>query len=160
MKPANARYEILDPDRKPADQVTYRETAKPEPDLVANAEAQMNLISGAFGEWLCVDCAELQAAWKALRHTPDDSDLFLRFHGAIHTISGNAELLGNTTAGQLALPLARLIDRTPRIKSHIPMIDAAVHAISATIARPDETSPAIEEIRLGLETIVARWIDG
>lgn len=150
-------FEVVTPDRQLADNVTYRQSKPGELGPVENAERQLKLISGEFDQWLKDDFKELQTAWLALKNAPDATDLFLRFHRAVHTITGNATMLNCAVAGQLANPIARLVERTPAIDDHFPLIDSAMYAIASAIASPAQTS--LNEVHDGLETIVSRWID-
>lgn len=150
-------FEVITPDRQLADNVTYRQSKPGEPGPVEIAEQQLKLMSNEFDQWLKDDFKELRTAWQTLKHSPDAADVFLRFHRAIHNISGNAAMLDCPAASQLAKPIARLIERTPTIDDHQQLIDSAMHAIANAIASPVHTS--LDEVHEGLETIVSRWID-
>lgn len=152
------KYELITPDRQPADNVTYRETEPGEPGPVEKAEQQIKSISADFGQWLRDDFVELKAAWRELRKHPQATEVFLRFHHAIHTLSGNAAMLGCTDASQLAAPVARLIERAPTITNHIQLIDSALQAIGTAITSPTNSPLQINEVHEGIETIVNRWI--
>lgn len=162
MKPENnthpSRYEFVTSDRQLADKVTYRESEPGELGPVEKAEQQIELISSDFGQWLNDDFIELQTAWRTLKKDHHASDAFLRFHRAIHTLSGNAAMLDCATASQLAAPIARLIDRTPAIDDHIQLINSSLQAIATAISGRSDVDESINKVHEGIETIVDRWI--
>lgn len=141
------------------DRVSYRELGPGSTEPIQNAEKMLRFIEPDFANWLRADNLELHSAWVDLKSRPIDPIVFLRFHKAVHVIRGNAAMLNCAIAGQLATPVARLLERTPDIEDHISTIEPAMAAIHMIISGEIKTGdPRLEELRDILETIVNRWI--
>jgi chemotaxis protein histidine kinase CheA len=158
-EPAYGRFERIVPPRMPNEIAKYRDIKGSGVDPVENAERQLSLLSVDFQQWLDDDRRELVEAWAALSADPSDPAAFKRFHRIVHTICGNAAILECEAAGILAKPLTRLLERAPDIAGHTAMIGPAVDAIAAAVSRQTSMDdPKFEEIRVGLDKIVAKWI--
>lgn len=156
---ASGAFELIDSPKPLKDRVTYKTMGPGSIHPVENAERHVDLLKVDFQEWLEDDRLELLAAWQALKEQPVDPEAFLRLHRITHTIHGNAAMLNREIAGQLAMPLSRLLERTPDIKNHIALIESAVDAIAASISgKSSESDEKLLEILEGLNQIVNRWI--
>lgn len=157
---ASGGFELLESPNPLKDRVTYKTLGPGSIHPVQNAERHIDLLEVEYKRWLEDDKAELLEAWKALKKKPSDPDAYLRLHRITHTIHGNAAMLDHEMAGLLALPLARLLERTPDVENHIPLIDSAVDAIGASIKTNKAASDEkLQEILEGLNKIVDRWIN-
>lgn len=156
---ASGAFELIDSPNPLKERVAYKTMGPGSIHPVDNAERHVDLLKVDFQQWLEDDRLELLAAWQALKEQPVDPVAFLRLHRITHTIFGNAAMLDREIAGQLAMPLSRLLERTPDIEDHIALIDSAVDAIAASIVgKSSESDEKLQQILEGLNQIVNRWI--
>lgn len=160
LSPGARGHEIIRPPQALRHKVRYRKQEPDEPDLVESAEIELSTISGEFGEWLKRDADGLVAAWQLLDANPTDPLAFRAFNAQIHLIKGNAPLLGCKAAGDIAEPVAALLERCPRLEDFVQVIGLATRGISIAIYESlEEDDPRIAEIRDSLHTLVRRWIE-
>lgn len=127
------RSKVIKPDRMPSQKVTMIDLGPNEPHPIDRAERQLNMMKVDFPIWLEEDRKKLVAAWKTLRASPENADAFLAFTSIIHTIKGNAALMGCEIASQLAMPVAHLLEHVPDINHYRQVLDLAVEALSAAL---------------------------
>lgn len=130
---ALGRSKVIKPDRTPSQKVTMINLGPNEPHPIERAERQMNLMKVDFPLWLEEDRKKLLGAWKTLREKPEDAEAFLAFSAIVHTIKGNAAVLGCEIAGELADPVAHLLEHAPDIEHWRKVLDLAVDALSAAL---------------------------
>ncbi len=127
------KSKTIKPDRTPGQKVTMVDLGPNEPHPIERAERQLNMMKVDFPLWLEEDRKKLVAAWKALRAKPQDAEAFLGFSAIIHTIKGNAAVIGCPIASDLAMPVAHLLEHAPDIEHYRQVLDLAVDALSAAL---------------------------
>ena len=152
------RHEEIDPPRKPGDHVIYIQE-KGAINPVVKAEQQLQNLSIDFETWLHSIIAELNQSWSVLKVDSSNPAAYLRFHRAAYTIKGDAGILGCALAGEIAVPLTRLLEHTPNIAEHVATFDLFVSTICICTSAKHKKSLAFKEIRDGLEIIIDRKIE-
>lgn len=83
---------------------------RPKFDPIEEAENNLKQVSTGFKMWLEGDLAKLKLAFRNYATNPDNKELFTALSDAIHTIKGNAPILGCDAAGMLASSLTDLFE--------------------------------------------------
>jgi len=152
------RHEIIQPPRKLGDIVAYRQE-KGAVDPVEKAERQIQNLSVDFAEWLQSILGELDQSWLDLKQNTSDPAAYIRFQRAAYTIKGDASILGCSVAGELSIPLTRLLEQTPNIDDHTATFELFVSTICLCTSLEKEDFGTLKEIHDGLETITNRKIN-
>ena len=125
-------HEVITPEHKLRDRVSYRPLATGEEDPVARAERALTDLSTEFGAWMHSECERLDQARRALAQGGfNAANKEALFHAA-HDLKGEAATFGYPAVAGPADSLCRLIEYTPD-PTRIPLtlIDQHVDAVRA-----------------------------
>ena len=107
------------------------------------AEKNLKHISPGFKVWLDEDLAKLKLAFQNYSKNPESKKMFTALSHAIHTIKGNAPILGCDAAGMLASPLTDLFEGCAEYSKMRPVLTLALnsiyHAMEYNISKDDPT---------------------
>ncbi len=147
-----ADYEVITPAHTLRKAVA--QTADPDGDPVARAEAALEQLSAEFPDWMHAECERLDAARREVAARGFTKQTYDALFRAAHDIKGEAATFGYPAVGAVAHSLCRLIEHTPDM-SRIPLalVDQhvdAVRAITREYARADLAaiaSPLAQRLR-------------
>lgn len=159
LPPGARGHQLIRPPQNMRLKIRYRKREADEPDLVEAAEKELESLTEEYAGWLKQDANGLIEAWRCLDANPADPAAFRTFSAQIHLIKGNAPILGCKAAGDIAEPVAALLERCPSLEDFVQVVGLATRGITIAIyeeLEPDD--PRIAEIRESLHTLVRRWI--
>jgi len=122
-------FETIDPPKKLKDIIRYKELKKGNTHPVENANKQVEFLSIDFALWIEDDVAKLSTSWQELKKDKENASYFLEFNKAVHTIKGNAAILGFEKTGELSVPLSQLLERSHEVDKFFEAISLMVQAI-------------------------------
>ncbi len=128
-------------------------------DPIAAAERQLKQVSVGFRTWLNDDLKALREAFHAYSEDRTNEEKFQALNACIHTIKGNAPILGCEAAGLIADPLCALLEGCSEHKKTQPVLALSVSAICTALqTNPPADDPSIRETSamLGRLTSVCR----
>lgn len=106
---------------------------KPKTNPIEAAELQLKVLSSGYKIWLREDMTKLRIASKAYEKASNDTRAFENLNACVHTIKGNAPILGCESAGMIACPLTDLMEGCSEHKKARPILSLAVNAICQAI---------------------------
>lgn len=124
-------FEFVTPSSKLSDKV--KPSRNPKFDPIEAANKNLKRLSSGFKLWLKDDLLALKQAFKIYTADPDNADKFQSLNHAIHTIKGNASILGCEAAGMLASPLTDLLEGCADYTKMRPVLTLAVSSICHTL---------------------------
>ena len=129
---------------KPPTQLRQKVRPKSIPGFnpIEAAEKNIERISSGFTLWLQDDMENLTRAYQEYALDPQDTSKFQTLNAAIHTIKGNAPILGYDAVGMMASPLADLMEGCSDHEKAVPILALTLNAISRAIA---EKTPIDDE---------------
>ncbi len=111
--------------------------AKPLPpgrfDPIAAAERQTKQLSVGFTMWLQQDLKNLLSTFRTFSQDPNNEENFQLLNNQIHSIKGNAPVMGAQSAGMIACPLSTLLEGCSDHKRAKPIISLSINAICRAI---------------------------
>ncbi len=146
--------EIIEPKQNFSEKIKYIELKKGAIHPIEKAEQQVEYLSVDFEEWLDEDIKNLMTAWQEYKSHKNDPNTFSNFNKAVHQIKGNAQMLNNEYAGQLAATLSRLIERTCNLDEHIDAVELMVQAIRLCVANKKKNCKNFDEVKQGFDVII------
>lgn len=159
QKQSDSRLEIITPPRLLKDRVKIRPAKPGVTDPIKNADNSLMLLQNEFPFWLEEEAQNLQAAWQSLEDKPGSAEAFKKFHKAIHSVRGNAEMLGCIAASNLANPLAKLLERKPKIDQHLSFLKLGTSSILVAISENlPADDPRVTATTQSMMEFVDRWL--
>ncbi len=156
-KPSNSArlLEIIDVPTKLKDNIKYKTLSKNSVHPVAKAQQQLDFLSMDFATWLEEDIVKLKKAWKKLNKNRNDPKAFLLFNKTLHTIKGNAAILGFDKTGLMTVPLSKLLEKNEQVDDYFDAISLMVQAIAlSSKIKTKHEYEAQDEICIAFETII------
>lgn len=101
----------------------------PKFDPIEAAEKNLKRLSSGFKLWIQDDLSALKRAFNIYTNDPSNVDKLQSLNHAIHTIKGNASILGCEAAGLLACPLTNLLEGCSDYAKMQPVLALAVSSI-------------------------------
>lgn len=151
-------HEVIRPPQSLRHKVRYSKLPPGIPGPVERAEQELETIAEEFASWLKEDAHNLALAWARLNNDPNSAEAFRTFSAQVHLIKGNAPLLGCKAAGDIAEPVAALLERCPRLEDFETVVALATQSISVAIEEHlKEDDPRVAEICASLHGLVKRW---
>lgn len=151
-------HEVIRPPQSLRHKVRYSKLPPGIPGPVERAEIELEAIAGEFDNWLHEDAQKLVDTWSRLNADPRNAEAFRNFSAQVHLIKGNAPLLGCKAAGDIAEPVAALLERCPRLEDFERVVALATKGISIAIEEHlEEDDPRVTEICTSLHGLVQRW---
>ncbi len=120
-------YEVVTPPFKLSDKV--KPSRNPRFNPIEAADKNLGRLSSGFKLWLKDDLAALKQAFDIYTADPDNADKFHSLSHVIHTVKGNAPILGCDAAGMLASPLTNLLEGCADYSKMRPVLALAVGSI-------------------------------
>jgi chemotaxis protein histidine kinase CheA len=151
-------FETIESPSNLKNKISYRNLSKGATHPVENANKQVEFLSIEFSHWINSDIDKLKTSWAELLSNQDDPTAFLSFNKAVHTIKGNAAILGFDKAGDLASPLTKLLEKSPQVSYYSQAISLMVQAISLSISPKNKEDKTKNDICLAFETIIKSHI--
>jgi len=102
-------------------------------DPIAAAERQTKQLSVSFTLWLQHDLKNLLSAFRTFSHDPNNEENFQLLNNQIHSIKGNAPVMGALSAGMIACPLSTMLEGCSDHKQAKPIISLSINAICRAI---------------------------
>jgi len=149
--------EVIDPPNILTERITYKELGSGSTHPVENAERGVEFLSIEFSQWIEDDIIKMQTCWSKLQNKQnidDNSTAFTCFNKAVHTIKGNAAILGYNQAGELAIPLSKLLERSHDLENFTQAINLIIQAIKLSTIKNASEPETLENICLAFETII------
>ena len=147
--------EIIDIPTKLKDNIKYKTLSKSSVHPVAKAQQQLDFLSMDFAAWLEGDIIKLKKAWNKLNKNRNDPKAFLSFNKTLHTIKGNAAILGFDKTGMMTVPLSKLLERNEQVDEYFDAIGLMVQAITlSSSVKTKHDFKAQDEICIAFETII------
>lgn len=98
-------------------------------DPIEAANANLKRVKPSFNIWLREDVEKLKSAHAKYSTTPTDKQAIAAINNAIHTIKGNATILGCEAASMLASPLTDLFEGCNEYSKLQPVLTLALNSI-------------------------------
>ncbi len=102
-------------------------------DPIAAAERQTKQLSVGFTMWLQQDLKNLLSAFRVFSQDPNNEENFQLLNNQIHSIKGNAPVMGAEAAGMIACPLSTMLEGCADHKRAKPIISLSINAICRAI---------------------------
>jgi len=102
-------------------------------DPIAAAERQTKQLSVGFTMWLQQDLKNLLSAFRVFSLDPNNEENFQLLNNQIHSIKGNAPVLGAQSAGMIACPLSTMLEGCSDHRRAKPIISLSINAICRAI---------------------------
>ncbi|MCF6302774.1 MAG: Hpt domain-containing protein [Devosiaceae bacterium] len=112
---------------------------RPKFNPIEAAESHLKTLSSGFKFWLLEDMDKLRSAVKEYENAETDKAAFHNLSRCVHTIKGNAPILGCDSAGMIACPLTDLMEGCSEHKKARPILALAINAICQAI---EQNTPA------------------
>ena len=122
-----AGFEYISPPIKLGDK--SKPIRRPKFNPIEAAEKNLKQVSAGFKIWLNEDLDKLKTAFKNYSTDPENKTKFASLSATIHTIKGNAPILGCEPAGMLASPLTDLLESCADYSKMKPVLTLAISSI-------------------------------
>lgn len=131
----------------------------PQFNPIESAEKLLKQMSVSFKLWLREDEEKLRISFKAFAKKPTDKTRFDHLNACIHTIKGNAPILGCDAAGMIASPLTDLLEGCTDHKKTVPILALSVSAMcNALTHNTPANNPALGETIKLLQNLNAQCL--